>query len=254
MNNTTQQMTAFSKANTKEGASCSGKARENSAIKFLDFFNNYGFRGWYDHQELLLGDCLKDTIVNDGINTAQYGILIIDKTYLNRNLSCEEAKMLYERLKAQKDCAIFPILLDISREEVENSKLNFLLNVKHQFLYTGESIEPIGLQILDRMFHDIVLQVKFRTLDDALLYFKRLSLASSIDIYNTLNVVSNFDIANYKDRTIILICLINLINNNPYQKTIKKISYCIYDSQAISFDMYKIVESIFLICASLLAA
>lgn len=234
--------------------SFSGKAREEFAIRFLDFFNQYGFYGWYDQHELFLGDHLKDKIIKDGINTAQYCILIINKTYLNRNWPCEEAKRLYERLETRKDYAIFPILLDISKEDVKNSKLNFLLNIKYQFLHTGESIEPIGLQILNRIFHDIVLQARFHTLDDALLFFKRLSLSNSIDIYNALNFMSNFDVTNYKDRTIILICLINLINNNPYQKTIKKISYYIYDRQIVSFDMYKIVESIFLICASLFAA
>ena len=234
--------------------SFSGKAREEFAIKFLDFFNKYGFQSWYDQHELFVGDFLKDKIIKDGINNAQYCILIINKTYLNRNWPCEEARRLYERLEMKKDCAIFPILLDISKEEVKKSKLNFLLDIKYQFLHTGESIEPIGLQILNRIFHDIVLQTKFYTLDNALLYFKRLPLTDSIDIYNALSFMSNFDVTNYKDRTIILICLIKLIKNNPYRKTIEKISYHIYDRQLVSFDMYKIVESIFLICVSLFSA
>ena len=71
------------------------------------------------------------------------------------------------------------------------------------------------------------------------------------DIYNALNVVNNFDHTNYKERTIILICLTNLFFNNPYKKALNKISYSIYDNKDVSFDMYKIVESICLINASI---
>lgn len=120
-------------------------------------------------------------------------------------------------------------------------------------MHTGEEITFIGLQILNRIFHDIVLKTKFKTINDALQYFKRLTRSSSIDIYNALNVVNNFDSTNYKDKTIILICLINLFNNILYEKTLNQISYSIYDNKKITFDMYKIVEAIFLINASAFA-
>lgn len=233
--------------------SFSGVAREDYAIKFLDFFNRYGLKCWYDQHELFLGDDLKYTITQKGINTADYCILIINKTYLSRNWPCEEAKKLYANLKERKEFAIFPILLDITKEDVKSSELNFLLNIKYQFLHTGEDITHIGFQILNRIFYDIALKGKLKTTNDALQYFKRLTRSSSIDIYNALNVVNNFDTTNYKDRTIILICLINLFNNNLYEKTLNQISYFIYDNKKITFDMYKIVESIFLINASTFA-
>ena len=231
--------------------SFSGASREAFAIKFIDFFNKYGIYCWYDQHELLLGDMLKDTIIKNGLEVTDYCILIINKTYLEINWPCEEAKRLYERLETTKDYTIFPILLDITKEELKNSKLYFLLNIKYQFLYTGQSIEQIGLQILNRIFHDQLMKYSIQTIADALNYFKRLSLSNSIDIYNTLNIVNNFDVTNYKDRAIILICLTNLLNKNPYSTTIKRISYYIYDNQNITFDMYKIVESIFLISVSL---
>ncbi len=231
--------------------SFSGAAREEYAIKFLDFFNKYGLKCWYDQHELFLGDELKETIVQNGIDNADYCILIINKTYLSRKWPCEEARRLYENLKERKNFAIFPILLDITKEDIINSELNFILNIKYQFLSSGEHINTIGLQILNRIFHDIVLHSKFKTINDALYYFKRLTLSSSIDIYNALNVVNSFDETNYKDKTIILTCLTNLFHNNLYKKTLNQISYYVYDKQDITFDMYKIVESIFLINASM---
>ena len=233
--------------------SFSGTARENFAIKFLNFYKQYGLNCWYDQHELFLGDELKETITQKGIETANYSILIINKTYLSRNWPCQEAIKLYEQLEIKRDSVIFPILLDITKEDVKNSQLNFLLNIKYQFLHTGESITHIGLQILNRIFHDITMQSKLKNIDDALRYFKRLTLSSNIDVYNALSIVNNFDETNYKDKAILLTCLTKLFGNVQYQKALNKISYAIYDNQPIDFNMYKIVESIFLINASIFA-
>ena len=233
--------------------SFSGTAREKFAIKFLNFYKQYGLNCWYDQHELFLGDELKKTITQKGIETANYSILIINKTYLSRNWPCQEAIKLYEQLEIKRDSVIFPILLDITKEDVKNSQLNFLLNIKYQFLHTGESITHIGLQILNRIFHDITMQSKLKNMDDALRYFKRLTLSSNIDIYNALSIVNNFDETNYKDKAILLTCLTKLFGNIQYQKALNKISYAIYDNQPIDFDMYKRVESIFLINASIFA-
>lgn len=233
--------------------SFSGTAREEFAIKFLNFYKQYGLNCWYDQHELFLGDELKETITQKGIETANYCILIINKNYLSRNWPCQEAIKLYEQLEIKRDSVIFPILLDITKEDVKNSQLNFFLNIKYQFLHTGESITHIGLQILNRFFHDITMQSKLKNMDDALGYFKRLTLSSNIDIYNALSIVNNFDETNYKDKTILLTCLTKLFGNIQYQKALNKISYAIYDNQPIDFDMYKIVESIFLINASIFA-
>lgn len=233
--------------------SFSGTAREKFAIKFLNFYKQYGLNCWYDQHELFLGDELKKTITQKGIETANYSILIINKTYSSRNWPCQEAIKLYEQLEIKRDSVIFPILLDITKEDVKNSQLNFLLNIKYQFLHTGESITHIGLQILNRIFHDITMQSKLKNMDDALRYFKRLTLSSNIDIYNALSIVNNFDETNYKDKAILLTCLTKLFGNIQYQKALNKISYAIYDNQPIDFDMYKIVESIFLINASIFA-
>lgn len=233
--------------------SFSGTAREKFAIKFLNFYKQYGLNCWYDQHELFWGDELKKTITQKGIETANYSILIINKTYLSRNWPCQEAIKLYEQLEIKRDSVIFPILLDITKEDVKNSQLNFLLNIKYQFLHTGESITHIGLQILNRIFHDITMQSKLKNMDDALRYFKRLTLSSNIDIYNALSIVNNFDETNYKDKAILLTCLTKLFGNIQYQKALNKISYAIYDNQPIDFDMYKIVESIFLINASIFA-
>ncbi len=230
--------------------SFSGEARDEYAIKFLNFFNRYGLHGWYDQHELLLGDMLKETIINNGIERVDYCILIINKTYLTRNWPCEEATKLYKRFETEKNYVIFPILLDISKEELKKSNLSFLLQIKYQFLHKGDSIESIGLQILNRIFFDILRKKEINSFENVLMHFKRLILSDSINIYNALLAITDFDETCYREKTIFLICLIRLLGNFPFDKTIREISYKIYNDDPISFDIYKITESIFLIEAS----
>ena len=230
--------------------SFSGIARQEFALKFLDFFNSYGLKCWYDQHELYLGDELHPTIINKGINKSNYCVLIINQKYLDSNWPCEESDYFFQRYKNGEDIVIFPILLDISKEDIANSRLKYLLSIKYQFLHTGDSIEQIGFQIINRIFQDEKKGCKFHTFDDMIDYFNRLPITNSIDIYNALIAFNDFDETNYRDRTIFLICLIRLFNNNPYEKTIRKISYMIYENKKISFDIYKIIESILLLSIS----
>ena len=230
--------------------SFSGEAREQYAIQFMNFFNKFGLHCWYDQHELFLGDMLEKTIIEKGINLADYSVLIINKTYLERNWPCEEAVKLYNRSENEKNCIIFPSLLDSTKEELAESSLSFLLNIKYQFLSSGNKIDNIAFQIMNRIFIDIVNQCKFKTFNDAIYFFKRLTLKDNINIYNALNSIKNFQETNYKDKTIFLICITILFDCNPFKKTITEISYLIFENSNITFDIYKIVESIFLITSS----
>ncbi len=230
--------------------SFSGASREEYALQFLEFFNRYGLNCWYDQHELFLGDELHRTIIEQGINQSKYCILIINQTFLKSNWPCEEARIFFERLKNGEDITIFPILLDITKNDLANSKINFLLSIKYQFLNSGESIEQIGFQIINRIFHDIAKQCHFSNFNYLLKHTERLSHSKDIDLYNALVAVNDFDETDYKSRTIFLICLIRLFAHNPFEKTIREISYLIYNNHKINFDIYKTTESILLIIAS----
>ncbi|MBR1442810.1 MAG: toll/interleukin-1 receptor domain-containing protein [Firmicutes bacterium] len=227
--------------------SFSGEAREKYALKFLDFFNNNGIKCWYDHHELYLGDELRETITKDGIQRADYCILLINKTFLEREWPCEEAMQFYDRYCKYKNIVLFPILIDISKEDLNNSKIRFLLKIKYQFLKSAEEIDKIGYQILNRIFNDIKNRKYLTSFEQIKNKFKRLTLSESVNIYNVLSTIDSLSPLNYRDKSILLICLIQLFDNSPYMNTIHNISYMIYKNYSISFDLYKIVEAIFII-------
>lgn len=147
----------------------------------------------------------------------------------------------------EHDITLFPILLDLTKEELKESELKDFLKIKYQFLKTGEAIENIGFQILNRIFYDLVAQKKINDLDRALAAYKRLTLMNNINIYNTLLLINSFANTDYKSKSVLLICIIGFFNKNPYDEIIKKISYKIYNNCHITFDIYKIIEAIFLI-------
>nr|WP_297934429.1 toll/interleukin-1 receptor domain-containing protein [uncultured Lachnoclostridium sp.] len=230
--------------------SFSGASREEYAIQFLNFFNKYGLHCWYDQHELFLGDELHKTIIKQGISQSKYCVLIINQAFLNSNWPCEEAHLFFKRFKSGEDITIFPILLDITKKDLANSKINFLLKIKYQFLHAGESIDQIAFQIINRVFFDIAKQCSFSDFKSLLKHVERLSHNKDIDLYNALITLKDFDETDYRSRTIFLICLIRLFHHNPFEKTIRNISYLIYDNYKINFDIYKTVESILLIIAS----
>lgn len=227
--------------------SFSGETRTDYALKFMDFFNANGIKCWYDHHELFLGDNLRETITHKGIQQSQYCILIINKNFLNRNWPCEEAKLFYERYINGEDVTLFPVLLDISKDDLKESKLSFLLSIKYQFLKSGEKVDRIGYQILNRIFNDIKCQNSMFSFEDIKLKFRRLTLNESINIFNVLDTIDRLSPTDYRDRAILLICLIMLFDNSPYIKTVQKISYMIYENYPINFDIYKIIENIFVL-------
>lgn len=232
--------------------SFSGMARQEYAIQFMNFFNTHGFKTWYDQHELRLGDDLRKTITSEGIEQATYAVIIINKTFLERPWPCEEAKLLYERFERGENITLFPILLDISKADLAESTLNCFLGIKYQFLTTGETIDSIGFQILNRIFDDILSTKTIRNIDIALDYYNRLTLINSINIFNSLSLIDNFPENDYRSRCIILLCLLGLFRENPYNKVTQNISYMIYNNNKISFDIYKITEAIFLLCSEFL--
>lgn len=230
--------------------SFSGASRETYAIKFLNFFNSYGLNCWYDHHELYLGDELHKTIIENGIKKCDYCVLIINKVFLNSNWPSVEAEKFFLRYKNDEGVVLFPILLDITKDDLKNSKLNYLLSIKYQFLKTGESIEKIGYQIMNRIFFDIRKQCRFIDLKSLANFYKKTSSSTNFNIYNVLSAIQLFEETNYRDRTIVLLSLIFMFERNKFPQTILQISNLIYEHKPISFDLYRITESILLINAS----
>lgn len=228
--------------------SFSGEGRQKFGIKFLDFFNNHGIKCWYDQHELYLGDLLSETIIQDGLYKTEYAILIINETFLARDWPRTEAKILYERAKNDKSVILFPLLWNVTKDQILESDISFILNFKYQFINNETPLEVVSYQIMNRIFHDIVFN-KFNacTIDDIKKHAQSLSLPKGLDIYNCINTLSQVSPLSYDVQAAILILTIKLLEQKNYERLIENISYRLYNQTMINFDICKILESILII-------
>lgn len=230
--------------------SFSGEGRELYAIEFLDIYSRLGLNCWYDRHELYLGDKLHETIIEKGINKSDYCVLFINKNFLNKNWPCEEANSFYDCYVDSPDQRIFPILIDVTKEDVEKSKISRILEVKYQFLNNDNSLQNIAIQILNCILHVELMKNQIKDMDAVMAYYKRLSKHSHINIYNALKVLSRISNIDYRSRAAILICLSNCIKSDVYENLLDEFSSMLYRDENINEDSYKVIESIFILRTS----
>lgn len=226
--------------------SFSGEGREKYAVKLLKIYSSLGLNCWYDRHELYLGDTLKDTIIENGITKCDYCVLFINKTYLNREWPCEEAKLFLDKYVHSQEQRIFPVLIDVTKEDVLNSKIKDILKIKYQFLNDDTMLEYIAIQMLNCMLHVEIKNQKIKNLNDALQYYKRLSKRSHINIYNALSILSCMPSTDYKSRTAILICLSSELRSSIHENLIDRLSSLLYNDIEINEQIYGIAEAIFI--------
>lgn len=226
--------------------SFSGEGREKYAVQLLKIYSSFGLNCWYDRHELHLGDNLKDTIINDGIDKSDYCVLFINKTYLNREWPCEEANLFFEKYVESPEQRIFPILVNVTKDDVANSKISRILEIKHQFLNNDNPLENIAIQMLNCMLHVEIKKQSMHDLDDAMQYYKRLSRRSHINIYNALSILSHIPCTDYKSRSAILMCLSSEIRSTVYDSILDRMASIIYNDNEINEQIYGIAESIFI--------
>lgn len=227
--------------------SFSGDGREKYAVNLLKIYSSIGLNCWYDRHELYLGDNLKDTIIKDGIDKSDYCVLFINKTFLNREWPCEEANLFLEKYVNSQEQRIFPILVNVTKEDVINSKINRILEIKYQFLNNDNTLENIAMQMLNVMIHVETKNQAIQKLGDAMDYYKRLSKRSHINIYNALSVLSHVPSTDYKSRTAILLCLSSEIKSMIYDNLLDKLASLLYNDNEINEQIYGIAEALFIL-------
>lgn len=227
--------------------SFSGDGRQKFAMDFLTFFSNHGFKCWYDQHELFLGDILSETIIQKGLKKTEYAILIINEAFLLREWPRTEAKILYDRAK-KRETTLFPLLWNVTKDQVLESDIAFLLEYKYQFVDEKTPFEVVAYQIMNRILHDVITS-KYHacTLEDVKKHSQSLSLPKGLDVFNCLNILSQVSPLSYEVQATILIVIIKLLDQKKHEKLINMLSYRLYTNKPIYFDICKILENILIV-------
>ena len=104
----------------------------------------YGLDVWYDEFELKIGSSLSRSI-DKGISNSNFGLLVLSKSFFNKNWTEYELKAL-NSYEVEKGDVLLPIWKDVTVKEVRE----FSPYLADKFaLRTNESIENIALKVIE---------------------------------------------------------------------------------------------------------
>lgn len=188
--------------------------KEDIVKPLVNELERYGLKVWYDEFELKIGDSLSESI-DKGIIHSKNGLIIISKSFLNKNWTDYELKSFI--MKETEQCGnILPIWHNVTKADVMNRSL-FLAD---KFALSSDiGVEQLAIKILQKIRPDIlssyalkhafrnayeeerseIKKIKIENLEDGKIVHKSLPnyiLASSFLINQIFSDVWNSD---YKD-------------------------------------------------------
>lgn len=117
----------------------------------VDELESYGLKVWYDEFELNIGDSLSESI-DKGIINSKNGLIIISKSFLNKNWTDYELKSFIMK-ETEQVGNILPIWHNVTKADVMNRSL-FLAD---KFaLSSSIGVESLAIKILQKIRPDIL--------------------------------------------------------------------------------------------------
>lgn len=125
---------------------------------------NFGFRVWYDYDELFIGDNGDRLNFDEGLNISQYIVIIVSQNLFHSSCAIEELNAIYELYKNKK-IVIIPILYDLTGENIPN-KYSWLKELIYSELKNENGTADIATQIVAKYFEDQIRTERFRTINE----------------------------------------------------------------------------------------
>ena len=117
--------------------------KEVIALPLAETLSKRGYKVWYDEFALSVGDSLTASI-DKGIGSAKYGIVILSKSFFQKNwTNFEYVALTYKNV--QNPGKLLPIWYNVTCEDVQKFSTS-LANI-HAIIYNGQSIKEIVKQL-----------------------------------------------------------------------------------------------------------
>lgn len=191
--------------------------RYNIAQSLSYHLKNFGFRVWYDYDELFIGDNGDKLNFNEGLNISQYIIIIISNNLFHSPCAIEELKVIYDLYK-NKNIVIIPILYNVSGKNIPK-KFSWLNELIYVELRKDTGTADIATQIVAKYLEDKIRSGKYHNIND---FINQKEILFDNYIMELLICYSKLDIRNINGRISILYALNRYIDfryssvNIPY--------------------------------------
>ncbi len=181
---------------------------------------NFGFKVWYDYDELFIGDDGDKLNFDEGLNISEYIIIIVSENLFRSPCALEELKVIYD-LYQKNNIVIIPILYNLSGKDIPN-KFFWLKKLIYVELNKNSGTVDIATQIAAKYLEDKIRSKKFNTIDE---FLKMKDLLFNNYIKKMLICYSKLDKRNINGRVSLLYSINQYLEFEYY--TINNIpNYC----------------------------
>ncbi|MCM1181166.1 MAG: toll/interleukin-1 receptor domain-containing protein [Clostridium sp.] len=158
---------------------------------------NFGFKVWYDYDELFIGDNGDKLNFDEGLNISQYIVIIVSENLFHSPCAVEELNVIY-KLYQNKNIVIIPILYNLTGENIP-TKFSWLKEFIYDELTKDTGTADVATQIVAKYFEDQIRTGKFHAINEFISqreflfnnYIKELLISySKLDIRNINGRVS----------------------------------------------------------------
>lgn len=147
---------------------------------------NYGYKIWYDYDELFIGDDGDYLNFERGLYKSRYVVVIISHALFESPCAISELEQIYELLKNKK-IVVIPILYNITAKDVPE-KFQWINDIIYTEITTEKGTLDVATQISAKYLEDIIRDSGINRLDSVIIKPGKYSDYLTTDIDTTRNV------------------------------------------------------------------
>ena len=128
---------------------------------------NYGYKIWYDYDELFIGDDGDYLNLDRGLYKSRYVVVIISHALFESPCAISELEQIYELLKNKK-IVVIPILYNITAKDVPE-KFQWINDIIYTEITTEKGTLDVATQISAKYLEDIIRDSGINRLDSVII-------------------------------------------------------------------------------------
>lgn len=199
---------------------CFSHAERYKIAQSLSYhIKNFGFKVWYDYDELFIGDNGDKLNFDEGLNISQYIVIIVSENLFHSPCAIEELNVIHE-LYQNKNIVIIPILYNLTGENIPN-RFSWLKELIYVELKKDTGTADIATQIVAKYFQDQIRTERFHSINE---FINQKEILFNNYIKDLLLSYSKLDTRNVNGRISLLYAICMYIRNR--YSTIEIPYYC----------------------------
>lgn len=199
----------------------SSKDRHTVVEAMLYHIMNYELPVWYDRQRMLLGDDRNYKNFTEGIDNADYFIIILSPNSITSICANEEIELIKSKY-IKNNVVVFPLFYNITATEIPDRYL-WMKQLVYKELKQEEDVYSACNHIICKVLLDELSKYKFHSLNQLYNAYKNIPLQKFVT--EMINKYTEIDNNNYNSKITILYSIYIFIRNTYELSSIPEYYY-----------------------------